>query len=132
MSARSLRLFALLTTALHVLVAGPAWAICADVFFVRNDGSNGAGTQNDPANVLPAAPSADIEVIYLYVGDVDATYAKAMAAGATSICEPADQFYGDRTGTFEDPFGHRWHVTTHIEDVTPEEMAARAAEAGGA
>ena len=40
-----------------------------------------------------------------------------------------DQFYGDRTGQFEDPFGHRWHVSTHVEDVSPEEMEKRAAEA---
>lgn len=62
----------------------------------------------------------------LYVDDVDAVYAAAIAAGASGQSEPADQFYGDRTGSFEDPFGHRWHVMTHIEDVSAEEMAARA------
>jgi PhnB protein len=63
------------------------------------------------------------------VEDVDAVVASAVAAGATELRPVEDQFYGDRTGQFEDPFGHRWNVATHIEDVPPDEMAARAAKA---
>lgn len=62
----------------------------------------------------------------VYVEDVDETYERAMARGAAPIRKPEDQFYGDRAGTFEDPFGHRWAVMTHIEDVAPDEMRRRA------
>ncbi len=65
--------------------------------------------------------------ISLYVEDVDAVHARALEAGATELRAVADQFYGDRIGVFEDPFGHRWSVATHIEDVPPDEMARRAA-----
>ncbi len=65
----------------------------------------------------------------LYVEDVDATFAKALGAGATEVSPVEDQFYGDRSGQFDDPWGHRWNVATHVEDVPPEEMEARAAKA---
>ena len=65
----------------------------------------------------------------LYVEDVDTTFAKALAAGATELRPVEDQFYGDRSGQFEDPWGHRWSVATHIEDVSEEEMGRRAAQA---
>ena len=65
----------------------------------------------------------------LYVPDVDATVATAIAAGAKVGRQVENQFYGDRMGTIEDPFGHRWYVATHVEDVPPEEMARRAADA---
>jgi PhnB protein len=64
--------------------------------------------------------------IHLYVTDVDAVFAQAVAAGAKVLRPVADQFYGDRAGGFEDPFGHLWHVATHKEDLTPEEIAKRA------
>jgi PhnB protein len=70
----------------------------------------------------------------LYVEQVDAVTQKAEAAGATILRPPKDQFYGDRTATLTDPFGHQWTVATHVEDVSPEEMrkrvAAMAAAAG--
>ncbi|TWP45736.1 VOC family protein [Lentzea tibetensis] len=65
----------------------------------------------------------------LYVEDVDDVFAKAIAAGATALRPITDQFYGDRSGQFEDPFGHRWSVATRIEDLSPQEMAERAAAA---
>jgi PhnB protein len=68
--------------------------------------------------------------ISVYVEDVDDVWAKAMAGGATALRELRNEFYGDRVGDFEDPWGHRWHVATHVEDVSPEQMAERAAEAG--
>jgi PhnB protein len=64
----------------------------------------------------------------LYVEAVDEVFARALRAGAKSVRPVADQFYGDRTGQFEDPFGHRWSVATHVEDVSPAEMAKRAAK----
>lgn len=70
--------------------------------------------------------------IHLYVADVDATVKAAVAAGATMIRPVQNQFYGDRSGTLEDPFGHHWHVSTHVEDVPQEELARRAAAQMGA
>ena len=63
----------------------------------------------------------------IYVEDVDATVKNALAAGAKLIRPVEDKFYGDRSGTIEDPFGHQWHVSTHTEDVPADEMARRAA-----
>jgi PhnB protein len=63
---------------------------------------------------------------YLYVEDCDAWYNRAMSAGATSLMEPADQFYGDRNAGVQDPDGTSWWIGTHIEDVSPEEMQRRA------
>jgi PhnB protein len=67
-------------------------------------------------------------MISVYVDDVDAVYQKALGAGATALRAVEDQFYGDRSGQFEDPFGHRWNVATHVEDVPEDELARRAAE----
>jgi PhnB protein len=66
--------------------------------------------------------------IMLYVRDVDAVVKRAVDAGATLAMEVADQFYGDRAGNIKDPFGHKWHIATHIEDVSPEEINKRAAK----
>ena len=66
--------------------------------------------------------------ISVYVDDVDATFDAAVGAGATSLRAVENQFYGDRSGQFEDPFGHRWSVSTHVEDVPPDEMEKRMAE----
>ena len=61
----------------------------------------------------------------VYVDDVDEVFALALEAGATAIRQPEDQFYGDRAGQFEDPWGHRWGVATHVEDVSEEELKRR-------
>jgi PhnB protein len=66
--------------------------------------------------------------ISMYVDDVDAVFEAALAAGATELRAVDNQFYGDRSGQLEDPFGHHWSVATHVEDVPPEEMERRAAE----
>ena len=66
--------------------------------------------------------------LLLYVEDVDATVDRAVAAGAKLKRPVADQFYGDRTGGIEDPFGHQWYLATHVEDVSPEEMRKRSEE----
>ena len=61
----------------------------------------------------------------LYVADVDAVYQAAIDAGAESLSKPEDAFYGDRGAGIVDPWGHRWHLATHIEDVSEEEMQRR-------
>jgi PhnB protein len=70
-------------------------------------------------------------MLHIYLQDTDAAYRRALAAGATSLREPADQFYGDRTGGVQDAFGNQWWLATHIEDVSPEEMQRRAAAQAG-
>jgi len=70
--------------------------------------------------------------IMLYVEDVDRVVNLAVAAGAKLLMPVADQFWGDRMGTFIDPFGHKWSVATHMEDVTQEEISARAKAIFGA
>jgi len=63
----------------------------------------------------------------VYVPDVDAVFQQALKAGATQLSPVENKFYGDRMGGLKDPFGHQWFLGTHIEDVSPEEMARRAA-----
>ena len=65
--------------------------------------------------------------LHVYVEDSDAVFERAVQAGAKALHAVEDRFYGDRSGQFEDPFGHRWNVSTHVEDVPPEEMSKRAA-----
>lgn len=76
-------------------------------------------------NKSPATLGGTAVGIALYVDDADAVFARALAAGATVIEPMKDQFYGDRSGSLSDPFGHKWHVLTHIEDVSFEEMQKR-------
>ncbi len=63
--------------------------------------------------------------LFVYVEDVDDVFRRAVDAGAQVLEEPQDRFYGDRVAMFDDPFGHRWNIATHIEDVSPEEMEER-------
>jgi PhnB protein len=70
-------------------------------------------------------------MLHLYTADVDATFARALAAGGRQLHPVANQFYGDRAGSFEDPFGHRWHVATRVETLTEEEIRARMAAMRG-
>jgi PhnB protein len=81
----------------------------------------------DMGYIGPKSVGGTPVMINVYVDDVDAVFARALAAGATAVRPVEDQFYGDRSGQFEDPFGHRWIVGTHVEDVPPDEMARRAA-----
>jgi uncharacterized glyoxalase superfamily protein PhnB len=66
-------------------------------------------------------------MLHLYVPDVDASYQRAMKAGAKSLREPADQWYGDRSGGVEDAWGNTWWFATHKEDLSSEEFEKRAA-----
>ena len=65
--------------------------------------------------------------IMIYVDDVDTIFKQAIGAGGEQQKAVQDQFYGDRSGTLKDPFGHVWHVATHVEDVSPQEMEKRMA-----
>lgn len=67
--------------------------------------------------------------MFVYVEDVDAVFRRAVEAGARTVSEPEFHFYGDRVATIDDPFGHRWNLATHVEDVSPEDLDRRAAEA---
>jgi PhnB protein len=69
--------------------------------------------------------------IHVYVEDADGTFGRAVQAGAKPLRAVEDQFYGDRSGQFEDPYGHRWNVATHVEDIAEDEMLRRASEIGG-
>ena len=83
-----------------------------------------------PDHGAPPDPQAVVSAwITLYTDDVDAVYTRAVEAGATAINEPADQFHGDRAGSLRDPFGHRWALATHTEDMTEAEMQRRMEEA---
>ena len=79
----------------------------------------------------PAAYGGTPVSLHLYVADADAVAARAVAAGATLKRPVENQFYGDRLGTIADPFGHVWHISTHIEDVSPEEIGRRAVASMG-
>lgn len=82
----------------------------------------------DMGVIGPKSVGGSPVTVHVYVDDVDAVFDKALAAGAQAIEEPTDQFYGDRAGQFEDPFGHRWSVATHVEDVSADEMQRRMGE----
>jgi PhnB protein len=85
----------------------------------------------DMAFVSPRKLGGTPVTLSIYVEDVDATFERALQAGATTLRPVENQFYGDRSGQLEDPFGHRWSIATHVEDISPEEMARRAeAQAG--
>ena len=106
----------------HVM-EGPGGSVAhADV--VIGDSHVMIGQARDTAAATPA-------MLYLYVPDCDATYAKAVAAGATSIMPPSTQFYGDRHGAVRDSNGNQWYLATHVEDVSPEELERRAKAARG-
>jgi len=70
------------------------------------------------ADAMPEWP-AKSNSLYVYVEDVDAAYKRAIQSGATSVREPQDMFYGDRSAAVTDPFGNFWAIATHIEDVSP-------------
>jgi len=79
--------------------------------------------------VMMGEPTGDMAplpaMIYLYLADTDAAYKRAMEAGATSLMEPANQFYGDRNAGVKDPCGNLWWIATRVEDVPPEELTRR-------
>ena len=81
---------------------------------------------SDASPEFPPKPA----MLHLYIQDVDATYQSALAAGGTSVREPDDQFYGDRSAGVRDRFGNEWWLATHVKDLTPEEVARLQETAG--
>jgi len=77
----------------------------------------------------PQTVGGTTAALFIYTKDVDALYAKATSAGCSSEQPPTDMFWGDRYAKLVDPFGHKWSMATHIEDLSPKEMAKRGAEA---
>ena len=77
----------------------------------------------------PKSTGGPSGAIYLYVNDADSVFNRAVSAGAKPMMPLMDGFWGDRVGSLSDPFGHRWNVATHVEDVPPDEMSTRAAAA---
>ena len=84
-----------------------------------------ADEQPGALSVSPAALGGTTFGLMLYVPDVDARFATALAAGGTELRPIADQFYGDRSGSLRDPFGHVWTIASHTEDVSPEQIDER-------
>ena len=84
----------------------------------------------DDAPHLIYFPEAPLPLDQL-LEDVDSVFERAVQAGAKALRPVEDKFYGDRSGQFEDPFGHHWDVATHVEDVAPEEMSKRVAAMSG-
>ena len=76
----------------------------------------------------PASLNGTTAMLFLYVQDVDTTFQQAVKAGATVVMPVADMFWGDRSGQVQDPFGHRWQLATHKEDLTQEQIGQRAQE----
>jgi PhnB protein len=85
----------------------------------------------DMGAVGPKTVGGSPVTIHVYVEDVDDVFDRAVKAGSTVLRPVEDKFYGDRGGEFEDPFGHRWSIATHKEDVTPEEMQRRMGQMAG-
>lgn len=111
----------------------------ADVFdgelldIYESDGSiNHAEAKIGDSRVMVASASSEFPscpaMLVIYVDDVDVTYRRALEEGAVSLREPEDQFYGDRTGGVRDDQGNQWWISTHIEDVSAEEMSRRIGE----
>ena len=93
--------------------------------FVIGDSALMTGDENPEwGNKSPKTLGGTPSGFCIYVPDVDAAFDKAVAAGATVVMPVADQFYGDRSGTVLDPFGHKWTLATHLKDMTPAEMQA--------
>jgi len=93
-----------------------------DSHIMLADENPSMGTGHASATTIGGSPVS----LYLYLPDVDAVVDRAVAEGAKILKPVQDQFYGDRSGFIQDPFGHLWGVATHVEDVSPEEMEERA------
>lgn len=94
-----------------------------DSVLIVEDEDPGRGTAAPPAGGLPGTPVFQ----FVYVEDVDAVVARAVACGATMVRAPEDQFYGDRDGYVVDPFGHGWTIASHVADVGEDELGRRLA-----
>ena len=101
--------------------------LIGDSVVILEDEYPDRGTKAPPLDGLDGSPAFQ----YIYVEDVDAVVEKAASLGATVKRPPQDQFYGDRDGFVIDPFGHGWTISSHVEDVAPEELMRRMSEMMG-
>ena len=85
----------------------------------------------DMGGKSPTSVGGSAVTVMVYVEDVDAVFQRAIGAAAKELRPLENQFYGDRSGQFEDPFGHVWYVASHVEDISEEEMAKRSADVMG-
>ncbi len=85
----------------------------------------------DMGKLSPKSRGGATSALMIYLEDADSAFQRAIAAGATQEQPVQDQFYGDRSGSITDPFGHSWTLATHVEDVAPDEMQRRMAEFAG-
>jgi PhnB protein len=108
-----------------VSMPGPGGGVMHAEFKIGNSilmmGDENPGMAANSPKTLGGTPIG----LCIYVNDSDAVFNQAVAAGAKVVYPVKDQFYGDRSGTVEDPFGHKWTIATHKEDVSPEEMKKR-------
>lgn len=112
----------------HICMDGPGGAIMHAEFRIGDSQVMLADEFPQMGAVSPTTLGGTPFGICLYVPDCDAMFDRAVAAGAKVERPLADQFYGDRSGTVLDPFGHKWTIATHIEDVSPAEMKRRGEE----
>ena len=101
--------------------------LIGDSVVIIADEDPNQGTKAPPPGGLPGSPA----FLFIYVEDVDAVIAHAVELGASLQRPATTQFYGDRDGYITDPFGHGWTIASHMEDVTPDELARRMAELFG-
>jgi len=101
--------------------------LIGDSVVIIADEDPNQGTKAPPPGGLPGSPT----FLFIYVEDVDAVIAHAVELGASLQRPATTQFYGDRDGYITDPFGHGWTIASHVEDVTPDELARRMAELFG-
>lgn len=106
-------------------MAGPNGKICHAELQIGNSVIMLADAMPERGARSPQSIGGSPISLHVYVTDVDNVIAKASAAGAKIVRPVADQFYGDRSGMLQDPFGHVWNIATHTEDVSPEEMQQR-------
>jgi PhnB protein len=100
----------------------------------REDGSIAHASVTLGDSILEMGESVDKKTmpmtLHVYIPNVDEIYKRALAAGAKSLSEPTDQFYGERSAGLIDDWGNHWYIATYTEDLTPEELSARAAAQG--
>jgi len=96
------------------------------LFYIADAPDDMPGTAGNPRRL-----GGTSVILHRYVADVDAAFQRAVAAGATVVRAPEDQFYGDRAAVVDDPWGHEWSLHTHIRDVSPEEMEEAMKAMGG-
>lgn len=102
-------------------LVGHAELQIGDSRFMLADENPGMGVGHSSASTIGASPVS----LYLYIPDVDKVVQRAVAEGAKIVKPVQDQFYGDRSGFIQDPYGHFWGIATHVEDVSAEEMEKR-------